>query len=155
MNYDNDYHPNEPNDIDKLDWKKSVDEMKTYDKGYNKIYKFVETNDEIKKKKIEFYTSNGIGSRIRDAETGQYYNHCVGSAYEDLYFKTVFATGECKSKNGSSTLFYTSPQHYMSHFGVHLNSSTIEKWEEKSKKRENTIKNIQKEKERRHCEILE
>jgi hypothetical protein len=55
----------------------------------------------------------------------------VGSADEDLFFKVGLATGECTSKNNSSTLFYSSPNHYMSHMQCELDEETISRWEAK------------------------
>ena len=55
----------------------------------------------------------------------------VGNADEDLFFKVVLATGECKSKNGSSTLFYLSPRHYMSHQNCQVSEDDVQRWQEK------------------------
>ena len=80
---------------------------------------------------MEVYTTSGYGCHIRDAETGHYYSHSVGTADEDLYFSVILATGECKSRNGSSTLFYLSPQHYMRHLNCELEEDVIARWEAK------------------------
>jgi hypothetical protein len=126
---DNIFNPTGVNDFEK-----EIQDFKSFDKGYNKIYKGVvvlgkngEKNK--KKKKIEFYTSGYRGTRIRDAITGSYYNTKVGSFNENKYFKVSLATGQCNSKNGSHMLFYQTPQQYMNHFGVQLNPAIIEKWD--------------------------
>jgi hypothetical protein len=112
--------------------KAALEEAKKIDRGYNKIWRMLPRSDEtLKRTKIEFYTSSGTGFFIRDAETGKYFNDKVGSADEDLYFKVGFATGECKSANGSSTLFYTSPYKYMTHMHCTLPLHLIKKWQEK------------------------
>lgn len=58
-----------------------------------------------KDKKIGVYTSGDVGSRIRNAETGEYYNYTVGSKYEDLFFSVRLSTGECNGKYKLPTLF--------------------------------------------------
>ena len=101
------------------------------DSGYNVIWRPSGKGPGLKLRKIELYTSADTGSHIRDAETGHYYTNCVGSSDEDLYFKVVLATGECKSRNNSSTMFYSSPRHYMSHMRCDLDPNQIAKWEVK------------------------
>lgn len=110
------------------------------DNGYNVIHIHVTNLTGTKPRKIEFYTSSGIGSNIRDAESGQYYNERVGSYAEDLFFKVILANGLCKSKNNSSTLFFSSPRHYMSHMHCDLEPSIIAAWETKYAKRVAIIK---------------
>lgn len=123
---DNIFNPTGVNDFDK-----EIQDFKSFDKGYNKIYKglVVSKNGKKKKNKVEFYTSGDRGTRIRDAITGMYYNTKVGSFNEDKYFKVSLATGQCNSANGSHMLYYQTPQQYMSHFGVQLNPDIIAKWD--------------------------
>jgi hypothetical protein len=112
--------------------RKLVEEAKKMDRGYNVIYRSLPNKKgQLVRTPIGIYTSGGTDSQIRDAETGAYYSHLVGSADEDLYFKVILATGECKSKNGSSTLFYSSPRHYMSHLNNEVSEDTLQLWEEK------------------------
>ena len=89
----------------------------------------------MKKVKIDLYTKGTIGANIRNAESGQYYNKLAGSRDEDLFFKVCMATGECKSKNGSSILFYNSPQQCMSHLNMVIDSKIVANWEEKRNRR--------------------
>jgi hypothetical protein len=124
---DNIFNPTGVNDFDN-----EIQEFKSLDKGYNKIYKnglVLGRNGKYKKKKIEFYTSGDRGTRIRDAITGIYYTDKVGSFNENKFFKVSLATGQCRSKNGSHTLFYTTPQQHMTHFAIQLNPEFIQKWE--------------------------
>jgi hypothetical protein len=126
------YNPIEPNDYDDVD--KLFVKSKKMDKGYNVVNRMVKgKNGLLKQKKIDIYTCGDVGKRIRDAETGQYLNssHHVGSKDEDLYFKVTLSTGECRNENGSNTLFYTSPQHYMNHLNTELSPDIITFWEEK------------------------
>lgn len=107
-----------------------IKQTKAMDKGHNVIYRnMLNKKGVIKPTPLEVYTSCGTHSNIRDAETGAYYKSLVGSADEDLYFKVVIATGECSSKNGSSTLFYSSPSHYMSHFKIQLADDIVNNWQ--------------------------
>jgi hypothetical protein len=139
-----DYNDNTDNSCNTEELQKIKEELKKSDRGYNTIWRMVEKNDKMKRTKIEAYTSGCFGSNIRDAETGQFYNHIVGSADEDLYFSVILATGECNSKNGSSTLFYSSPQQYMSHFKCDLDKSFIKKWQEKRNLRLNVTPDLKK-----------
>lgn len=126
---DNIFSPTGVNDFDH-----EIQDFKSFDKGYNKIYKtgvIMSKNGKYRKKKIEFYTSGDRGTRIRDAITGIYYNDKVGSFNEDNFFKVSLATGQCTSKNGSHMLFYQTPHQHMSHFDVQLNPSILEKWDSK------------------------
>ena len=102
---------------------KILEDAKKLDRGYNVITR--------KCKKVQSYTSGSIGSQIRNAETGEYYQNIVCSGDEDLFYKVILATGECKSKNNSNILFYTSPHHYMSHTGYELEPDLISLWETK------------------------
>jgi len=108
-------------------------DIKKRDRGFNKIYRRVlrENDDNFFLKKIELYTTGGVGSNIRDAETGEYYSEKVGTKYEDLYFKVSHATGECRSLNSSNTLFYLTPKHYENHLCVELDNDIKINWETK------------------------
>jgi len=125
---------NYDNNFDMYDDKKEQDKLfadvKSLDKGYNVIYRNMSgRNGKMKRTKVGIYTSGSIHSHIRDAETGVYYTSRVGTHDEDLYFKVVLATGECKSKNGSKTLFYLSPRHYMAHLNCEVDDNTITQWQ--------------------------
>ena len=131
MYQDDYYNPADPNDYDD-DVENILDKSKKMDKGYNVVYRKVQKKDgRWKNKKIDMYTSSGAGTRIRDAETGEYFPNYVGSKDEDLFFKVALSTGECRSLNGSNTLFYVSPQHYMNHLNCEVSPERIAIWEEK------------------------
>jgi len=125
----------------------TFENVKRIDKGYNVIYrKAFKKDGKSYNKKIDIYTSSGTGNRIRDAETGEYLNYIVGSCDEDLFFKVMLVTGECRSKNGSNTLFYTSPQHYSSHLECKIDEQSISNWEEKRNARLSEIERSKSEK---------
>ena len=145
MVYNDNFNPADNMDfsVSSDEAKKMTESLKRSDKGYNVLWRMVPKNGKIKRTKIEVYTTSGCGSHIRDAETGQYYSHEVGSFDEDLYFSVILATGECKSLNGSSTLFYLSPQHYARHLNCVIEQDVIARWEDKraaAMKRKNIVK---------------
>ena len=138
------YDPNEKNDIAIVndEHKVIIGETKSMDIGYNTITReIIRTDGRRKNVKIDLYSSNGTGKCIRDAETGVYYKNLVGSKDEDLFFKVSLATGECNSKNGSTTFFYISPTHYMSHMNCQVSPEIIQNWESKRNARLNEVKN--------------
>lgn len=131
--YQEDYfNPVDQQDFEEDDVEKMFEKAKRQDRGYNTIYRKAQRKDgRIYNKKIEIYTSSGTGSRIRDAESGEYFSNIVGSKDEDLFFKVMLATGECNSANGSYTLFYASPQHYSNHLLCDVDPKIVAAWEEK------------------------
>jgi len=142
MYKDDDFNPIAPNDYELTPQEEMLQESKNIDNGYTFVYrKVLDKRDVYKKRKIEIYTTSGVGNYIRDAETGEYYNNKVGSKDEDLFLKVALSTGECKSKNGSNILFYLSPQQYSNHFNVQLDDSFISSWEEKRRQRLKTRNN--------------
>lgn len=141
MYQDDFYNPADPNDVDDLNGEQMFEKTKRMDKGYNVIYrKALRKDGRIYNKKIEVYTSSCTGSRIRDAETGAYLTSLVGSKDEDLYFKVNLATGECRSANGSTTLFYSSPQHYENHLMCDVDPQIALRWEDKKQARLSELK---------------
>lgn len=130
---DNHYDNIDNNSVDFLnETERKLEETKRLDKGYNTIYRKVrKLNGKVKLLKKELYSSFGLGSYIRDAETGSFYKNKVGSLDENLFFKVSFSTGEINSKNGSNSLFYMSPQHYMKHLKCELSQDIINNWERK------------------------
>ena len=148
MFYDDHFNPTTSNDYDNQDLQKLVfKQIKSMDRGYTHVTRFVKKQDGTRKKKeIPVYTSGSIGSNIRDAESGEYYKYIVGSVDEDLFFKINISTGECGSSNESNTLFYISPQQYMNHLHAHIDPENVARWEikranrMKSSKTDNTKK---------------
>ena len=150
MYYDDNYNAADPNDVENEmnNQNDALANALKNDRGMNIIYrKFIsEKTGRPKTKRVYIYTSSSAGSRIRDAETGNYYPNKVGSKDEDLFFKVILATGECKSANGSSTLFYSSPQHFMNHLNNDVDPETIAKWEVKRNERLSEMKSERKSK---------
>lgn len=131
MYFDDPFHPTGKNDINEPT-NKELQDIKSLDKGYCKIYRMRQNRDgKIKRTPIEFYTSGINGSNIRDAITGQYMSDIVGTSDEYKYYKVGLSTGECKSKNGSNTLFFISPAEYARHFHIELDNSIYQMWSDK------------------------
>jgi len=120
-----------------------LNDSRSLDRGYAKIWSFVERSDgSLRKFRIIIYTSGFIGNHIRDAETGEYFKEIVGSLDEGLYFKMSMASGQVKAKNDSNTLFYTSPDHCMRHLHIDISPEIITKWEVKRNHRLALRRNI-------------
>jgi hypothetical protein len=143
MDYYDYSNANEDNlSIDTQDKKKMLDDVKSYDKGYTKIFRrYVTESGRVKRGKIDLYASGGVGSQIRDAETGEYSSYKVGSLDEELFFKVSLATGECKNQLGSNTFFYHSPEQYMAHLMVDddISSEIINSWRARKNNRSNIV----------------
>ena len=106
-----------------------INDINFIDKGYCKTFKSVlDNNGNNKKVKLEYYTSGGTGSQIRNAETGEYTKYKVGSINEELFFSVIIADGTCKSKNGLRTLFYNDPEQYEDHYYKIVNFELKQKW---------------------------
>ena len=134
MYYDDHFHPTGKNDINEPT-SKELQDIKSLDRGYCKIYRKIQNREgKVKRTPIEIYTSGHNGSNIRNAITGQYTSGIVGTSDEDQYYKVGFSTGECNSKNGSTTLFFMGPQEYARHFCVKLNDSVYDSWNNKRQK---------------------
>ena len=126
--YDEDrFHPTDENDID------NNSGIEQYDRGLCTILEqIVTTKGRIVTKKKKVFTTAGVGNKIRNAASGMFYPHKVGSRGEDNYFKVAFvSSAQINSQNGSKTLFYNGPNEYMAHMNCTLDAAIIDKWEEK------------------------
>ena len=104
--------------------------IKKHDKNYH-IYRRTFTVEEKgrtidKTFKLGLYASGNIGTNIRDAVTGAYYNYKVGSKDEDRFFSVV----DCTGSNSKSPIlyFYHSPSHYESVNKTNVNEDTHYRW---------------------------
>ena len=104
--------------------------IKKHDKNYH-IYRRTTTVEEKgriydKKFKLGLFASGGVGTNIRDAVTGVYYNYKVGSKDEDRFFSVADCSG---TKSKSSILyFYQSPNHYETVNKTTVNENTHYRW---------------------------
>jgi hypothetical protein len=76
---------------------------------------------------INMYGSGDLGSTIKNAATGEYTNHRVGSEAENLYFCVANCTGLDKL-HGPVHLYYDSPSQYEKHQFTILEQTTKDKW---------------------------
>lgn len=104
--------------------------IKKHDKNYHiyrrttRVEKKGRTYDE--KFKVGLYASGAVGSKIRDAITGMYYDYRVGSKDEDRFFSVVDCTGT--KSNSSIVFFYQSPHHYESVNKTTVNEDNHYRW---------------------------
>ena len=113
--------------------KEELEDIKKNDKGYRKIKQRFnkEWNGKFHKNvTIECYISGDTGSHIRDAITGRYSVHEVGSKEEDLYFKAGVSYTVAGSHQGS--LFYSSPEEYENHQYTLLSPQIKQRWHQKN-----------------------
>jgi hypothetical protein len=76
---------------------------------------------------INMYGSGDAGSYIKNAVTGSYTKHRVGSEAEYLYFCVANCTGMDKL-NGPIHLYYDSPSQYENHQYVLVDQDTKDVW---------------------------
>jgi hypothetical protein len=152
MYYNDNFAPGNENNLNDNEFFATLEKTKQMDRGYNKItIKYINYEGKKINTKISVYTSCGYGNFIRDAETGAYYKNKVGTLDEDLFFKVKIATGELKSSNDSSTLFYSSPYNYTNHLRCGLSQDIIKNWETR---RDARLKQLNSVKQRHSKEIV-
>jgi len=76
---------------------------------------------------IKLYGSGDYGSYIKNAVTGAYTNHRVGSAAENLYFCVANCTGLDKM-HGPVHLYYDTPSQYEKHQFVIVDQAKKDEW---------------------------
>lgn len=85
-------------------------------------------NDEYRKTvTINLYGSGDYGSYIKNAVTGAYTNHRVGSEAENLYYTVADCTGMDKI-NGPVHLYYNSPSEYEKHQFTSVDQAKKDEW---------------------------
>ena len=133
MTYE-DYNDNEVSSVGQRQHKNQLDDFHKNDKYYEvymipfnrlhtdgKFYKFM---------KSKSFGSGQVGSRIRNAVTGERYTYLVGSKDEHMFFKVNDSTGRNGRKN-PLTMFYESPDHYERHAFVTVEQSVKDRWNNK------------------------
>jgi len=125
------YNPTDTNDYESANGSE-FEKHKGVDRGYAFVYrKTLRKNGKLKNQKIDIYASGDFGSPIRDASSGNYFSEKVGSLGEHMFFKVGLSTGEFKTKNGSNTLFFLSPEHYEKHLLTTVSQDIKNRWNEK------------------------
>jgi hypothetical protein len=84
-----------------------------------------------KRANLDLYGSGGIGSKIRNAVTGERYQYLVGTKEQDMFFSVSLCTGENGLKE-SVSLFYDSPEQYENHMFKSLDITKKSQWYNKS-----------------------
>jgi hypothetical protein len=137
MTYEDQYYPavdDDKSDDAKLK-KNAIAESEKLDPNFQKVTKaFNNTWSDgkfYKKITIKSYGSGQMGSRIRNAVTGQYTPYLVGSKNEDLFFVVNDSTG-LFGRRDPLFLFYDNPEQYENHQFIILKQSIKEKWYEKN-----------------------
>ena len=103
---------------------------KTYEIYSLPVNKILQDGKFHKTVTIANYGSGQQGTRIRNAVTGERYDHLVGSKSEDLYFKVIDSMARFNRKD-PLILFYDTPDQYENHHFTSLSNSVKEKWYEK------------------------
>lgn len=86
-----------------------------------KVHKFID---------IRMFSSGITGSNIRNAVTGEYSRHLVGTLEQNLFFKVVMSTGEFKGGVSPVHLYYISPEQFEAHQYCEVDEQTRNKWNE-------------------------
>jgi len=86
-----------------------------------KVHKFID---------IRMFSSGITGSNIRNAVTGEYSRHLVGTLEQNLFFKVVMSTGEFKGGVSPVHLYYISPEQFEAHQYCNVDEQTRAKWNE-------------------------
>ena len=122
------YYDNDNNDANSLNTNDRILEAKRQlqrnDKYFQRVTRKVLDMDTMvknddgkeyyKKVHINLYGSGIVGTKIRNAVTGERYDYKVGSKEQDLFFSVALCTGENGMKE-SLSLFYDSPEQYENH----------------------------------------
>jgi len=132
MYYEAEFYNSNDNDYTEQN-KNTLEDIKKTDKGYRKFKKVLnkEFNGKFyKTANIELYISGDTGHLIRDAITGRYTEHLVGSKEEDLFFKTHVDMDIGGLNQGSA--FYSSPDEYEKHQFTTLPPRIKQNWYSKN-----------------------
>ena len=83
--------------------------------------------DYYKKVYVNLYGSGSIGTKIRNAVTGERYEYKVGSREQDMFYSVGLCTGENGMKE-SLSLFYDSPEQYENHMFQSIDITVKNNW---------------------------
>ena len=135
------YYDNDNNDAHSLNTNDRLLEAKRQlqrnDKYFQRVTRTVLDMDKMvknddgkeyyKKVHINLYGSGGLGTKIRNAVTGERYDYRVGSKEQDLFYSVGLCTGENGMKE-SLALFYDSPEQYENHMFQNIDMMTKNNW---------------------------
>ena len=110
----------------------------------NGSYTFTRTINDVRLKIPCFATKSTMGTKIKSATLGTYYeNMYVGKNDENMFFKVRVINGETGKSVFGNDLYYDSPEEYERHLFVKVSPSIKEKWMKKyrlEKSKRNTEK---------------
>jgi hypothetical protein len=135
------YYDNDNNDANSLNTNDRILEAKRQlqrnDKYFQRVTRTVLDMDAMvknddgkeyyKKVHINLYGSGGLGTKIRNAVTGERYDYKVGSKEQDLFYSVALCTGENGMKE-SLSLFYDSPEQYENHMFQKIDMTSKGNW---------------------------
>ena len=135
------YYDNDNNDANSLNTNDRILEAKRQlqrnDKYFQRVTRKVLDMDTMvknddgkeyyKKVHINLYGSGIMGTKIRNAVTGERYDYKVGSKEQDLFFSVALCTGENGMKE-SLSLFYDSPEQYENHMFQKIDMTVKGNW---------------------------
>jgi len=98
----------------------------------NGSYIFTRIIDDVRLKIPCFATKSAMGTKIKSATLGTYYdNMYVGKNDENLLFKVRVVNGETGKSVFGNDLYYDSPEEYERHLFVKVSQSIKENWTKK------------------------
>ncbi len=135
MIYEDDhFHPTNVEPLD-TDQKKLLDKINSRNNHYLSYYIEIpkqerqrDASGRFKKyRKVELYGSGDVGSRIRNAVTGDLTNHIVGTTDEHEYWSVLDSRG-MNGRQEPLVLFYDSPEQYERHMKIQVPQHVKEEW---------------------------
>lgn len=97
--------------------------VSTTKKGFYSLKRKVNNNNV----NVDVYASGELGTNIRNAISGEYYyGYKVGTAKEDLFYKTCVSTSETGKE--PIVLFFENPEQYERHFYTQIDAADKERW---------------------------
>jgi len=135
------YYDNDNNDANSLSTNDRILEAKRQlqrnDKYFQRVTRTVLDNEKTKKRDdgkeyykkvyVNLYGSGSIGTKIRNAVTGEKYEYKVGSIDQDMFYSVALCSGENGMKE-SLALFYDSPEQYENHMFQNLDITVKNNW---------------------------
>jgi hypothetical protein len=135
------YYDNDNNDANSLNTNDRILEAKRQlqrsDKYFQRVTRTVLDKEKTKKRDdgkeyyktvyVNLYGSGSLGTKIRNAVTGERYEYKVGSRDQDMFYSVALCTGENGMKE-SLALFYDSPEQYENHMFQNLDITVKNNW---------------------------
>ena len=125
-------------DTDTRHYLKNYERAKRENNDFYSYKRPVITEDgEYALEKVEIYSTPLLtNSHIRNAVSGTFSRHRIGSKYDDLYFKMMDVTGKGRTKDNylPRKLYYDDPEQCERHLGITISQEIKNNWIEKRMK---------------------